>query len=58
MMGLESFPSLFQQQTLDLPSLLAELGLTKYWATFEEQEVNLQVFLSLTENDLKEVGIK
>lgn len=25
---------------------------------FEEQDVDLQVFLSLTDNDLKEIGIK
>ena len=47
---------LFQEQ--DLSSFLTELGLTKYISVFEEQEVNLQVFLSLTDNDLKEVGIK
>ncbi|KAL4229131.1 Ankyrin repeat and SAM domain-containing protein 3 [Mactra antiquata] len=43
---------------LDLSSLLEQLGLSKYMTTFEEQDVDLQVFLSLTDNDLKEIGIK
>ena len=49
--GLESRPE-------DLGTLLRQLGLSKYLGTFEEQDVDLQVFLSLTDNDLKEVGIK
>ena len=43
-------------QTLE--ALLNELGLSKYLSTFEEQDVDLSVFLTLTDNDLKEVGIK
>lgn len=42
----------------DLPTMLDQLGLTKYLPIFEEQDVDLQVFLSLTDNDLKEIGIK
>lgn len=42
----------------DLASLLEQLGLSKYLPTFDEQDVDLQVFLSLTDNDLKEIGIK
>ncbi|XP_046369283.2 ankyrin repeat and SAM domain-containing protein 3-like isoform X1 [Haliotis rufescens] len=42
----------------DLHTLLQQLGLQKYLATFEEQDVDLPVFLSLTDNDLKEIGIK
>ena len=42
----------------DLPEMLGELGLGKYLDKFEEQDVDLQVFLSLTDNDLKEIGIK
>ena len=42
----------------ELASFLQTLGLAKYVPVFEEQEVNFQVFLSLTDNDLKEVGIK
>ena len=38
--------------------MLDQLGLTKYLPIFEEQDVDLQVFLSLTDNDLKEIGIK
>ena len=42
----------------DLASLLEDLGLSKYLTTFDEQDVDLPVFLSLTDNDLKEIGIK
>ncbi len=49
---------MLQQRPPDLASLLRELGLSKYLATFEDQDVDLPVFLSLTDNDLKEVGIK
>ena len=42
----------------DLAELLDSLSLSKFLPTFEEQDVDLQVFLSLTDNDLKEVGIK
>ena len=42
----------------ELAAFLMELGLAKYIPVFSEQEVNLQVFLSLTDNDLKEIGIK
>ncbi|XP_050416603.2 ankyrin repeat and SAM domain-containing protein 3 [Patella vulgata] len=42
----------------DLASLLEKHGLCKYLPIFEEQDVDLTVFLSLTDNDLKEVGIK
>ena len=42
----------------DLSALLTQIGLVKYMALFEEQDVDLQVFLSLTDDDLKEVGVK
>ncbi|XP_076458051.1 ankyrin repeat and SAM domain-containing protein 3-like [Babylonia areolata] len=42
----------------DLAALLEQLGVGKYAALFAEQDVDLQVFLSLTDNDLKEIGIK
>ncbi|XP_071807043.1 ankyrin repeat and SAM domain-containing protein 3-like [Asterias amurensis] len=43
----------------DLEHLLESLGLrTKYFHIFEEQDVDLRVFLTLTDSDLKEVGIK
>ena len=47
-----------KHQPLDLRTLLLDLGLAKYIATFEEQDVDLHVFLSLTDSDLKEIGIK
>ncbi len=46
------------QRPKDLRSLLEQLGLEKWLAVFDREEVNLQVFLSLTDQDLKEVGIK
>jgi len=42
----------------DLATFLEELGLGKYLKVFEEEDVDLQLFLSMTDNDLKEVGIK
>lgn len=42
----------------NLAELLEELSLTKYLPIFEEQDVDLQVFLTLTDNDLHEIGIK
>ncbi|XP_007937787.1 ankyrin repeat and SAM domain-containing protein 3 [Orycteropus afer afer] len=41
----------------DLASLLEQIGCLKYLQVFEEQDVDLRVFLTLTESDLKEVGI-
>ena len=45
-------------QVRDLSTLLQQMGLVKYQSAFEEQDVDLQLFLSLTDNDLKEIGIK
>lgn len=42
----------------DLGEMFSQLGLTKYLDKFEEQDVDLQVFLSMTDNDLKELGVK
>ncbi|XP_013420925.1 ankyrin repeat and SAM domain-containing protein 3 isoform X1 [Lingula anatina] len=42
----------------DLKTFLEELQLSKYLKVLEDEDVDLQVFLSLTDNDLKEVGIK
>ncbi|KAM6953318.1 bicaudal C homolog 2 [Aplochiton taeniatus] len=41
----------------DLPVLLSQLGLEKYSDVFQEQEIDFQTFLTLSEEDLKEVGI-
>lgn len=43
---------------MNLHQLLVELGLAKYSPIFEEQDVDLAVFLTLTDNDLKEIGVK
>lgn len=42
----------------DLREFLANLNLLKYFPTFEKQDVDLTVFLSLNDEDLKELGVK
>ena len=42
----------------DLRTVLMELGLGKYADVFDEQDVDLPMFLTLNEDDLKEVGIR
>ena len=42
----------------DLESLLSEIGCGKYLPLFQEQDIDLQIFLTLSEADLKEIGIK
>ncbi|KAG8557592.1 hypothetical protein GDO81_016671 [Engystomops pustulosus] len=41
----------------DLAELLEQIGCSKYLSIFQEQDVNLRIFLTLTETDLREVGI-
>ncbi|MEQ2192148.1 Protein bicaudal C 1-A, partial [Xenoophorus captivus] len=43
--------------TDDLPKLLSQLGLIKYIDLFEQQEIDYQTFLTLSDEDLKEVGV-
>uniref|UniRef100_A0A3P9ASR8 Bicaudal C homolog 2 n=1 Tax=Maylandia zebra TaxID=106582 RepID=A0A3P9ASR8_9CICH len=43
--------------TDDLPELLGQLGLLKYIDVFEQQEIDYQTFLTLSDEDLKEVGV-
>ncbi|XP_068596372.1 bicaudal C homolog 2 [Brachionichthys hirsutus] len=45
------------QMTDDLPDLLSQLGLIKYIDVLEEQEIDYQTFLTLSDEDLKEVGV-
>uniref|UniRef100_A0A3Q3JJ98 SAM domain-containing protein n=1 Tax=Monopterus albus TaxID=43700 RepID=A0A3Q3JJ98_MONAL len=45
------------QMTDELPELLSQLGLIKYIDVFEQQEIDYQTFLTLSDEDLKEVGI-
>ncbi|XP_019938288.1 ankyrin repeat and SAM domain-containing protein 3 [Paralichthys olivaceus] len=42
----------------DLREFLAQIGISKYLSLLEEQDIDLRIFLTLTENDLKEIGIK
>uniref|UniRef100_A0A914WJL1 SAM domain-containing protein n=1 Tax=Plectus sambesii TaxID=2011161 RepID=A0A914WJL1_9BILA len=41
----------------ELPLLLRQLQLEEYCGLFEEQEVDMETFLSLTDKDLRELGI-
>lgn len=41
----------------DLTEFLEQIGFSKYLALLEEQDIDLRIFLTLTENDLKEIGI-
>ncbi|KAM4820171.1 ankyrin repeat and SAM domain-containing protein 3 isoform 2-T2 [Thomomys bottae] len=41
----------------DLAALLEQIGCLKYLQLFEEQDVDLRIFLTLTESDLKEIGV-
>ncbi|RXM32482.1 Ankyrin repeat and SAM domain-containing protein 3 [Acipenser ruthenus] len=41
----------------DLGEFLETIGFSKYVPLLEEQDIDLRIFLTLTENDLKEVGI-
>ncbi|XP_068092757.1 ankyrin repeat and SAM domain-containing protein 6 [Hyperolius riggenbachi] len=42
----------------ELSAILRKLSLEKYQPIFEEQEVDMEAFLTLTDGDLKELGIK
>ncbi|KAG7272830.1 hypothetical protein CRUP_025810 [Coryphaenoides rupestris] len=42
---------------VDLSEFLEQIGFSKYLPLLEEQDIDLRIFLTLTENDLKEVGI-
>ncbi|XP_043957592.1 ankyrin repeat and SAM domain-containing protein 3 [Gambusia affinis] len=41
----------------DLAEFLEQIGFSKYLPLLEKQDIDLQIFLTLTENDLKEIGI-
>nr|XP_015215494.1 PREDICTED: ankyrin repeat and SAM domain-containing protein 3 isoform X1 [Lepisosteus oculatus]XP_015215495.1 PREDICTED: ankyrin repeat and SAM domain-containing protein 3 isoform X1 [Lepisosteus oculatus]XP_015215496.1 PREDICTED: ankyrin repeat and SAM domain-containing protein 3 isoform X1 [Lepisosteus oculatus] len=41
----------------DLAEFLEQFGFSRYLPLLEEQDIDLRIFLTLTENDLKEVGI-
>uniref|UniRef100_A0A673VIY1 Bicaudal C homolog 2 n=1 Tax=Salmo trutta TaxID=8032 RepID=A0A673VIY1_SALTR len=45
------------QPTDDLPELLSQLGMGKYVDVFQQQEIDFQTFLTLSDEDLKEVGV-
>ena len=41
-----------------IEEFLSSLNLSKYLSLFEEQDVNMHALLTLTDNDLKEIGLK
>ncbi|XP_034426205.1 ankyrin repeat and SAM domain-containing protein 3 isoform X2 [Hippoglossus hippoglossus] len=41
----------------DLADFLEQIGFSKYLPLLVEQDIDLRIFLTLTENDLKEIGI-
>ncbi|KAF3704535.1 Ankyrin repeat and SAM domain-containing protein 3 [Channa argus] len=41
----------------DLAEFLEQIGFSKYLPLLSEQDIDLRIFLTLTENDLKEIGI-
>ncbi|XP_077388519.1 bicaudal C homolog 2 isoform X1 [Festucalex cinctus] len=45
------------QRMDDLSELLSQLGLMKYIDVLEQQEIDYQTFLTLSDDDLKEVGV-
>ncbi|XP_022092775.1 protein bicaudal C homolog 1-A-like isoform X2 [Acanthaster planci] len=53
----EGSNSLTQSKKPDLADLFINLGLGKYADVFQQQEIDLSTFLTLTDNDLKELGI-
>ena len=44
--------------TDDLPTILSKYGLAKYTDLFLRHEVDLQTFATLTEQDLREIGVQ
>lgn len=53
--GFDAAPTLPFLQ--DLAEFLEQIGFSKYLPLLEEQDIDLRIFLTLTENDLKEIGI-
>ncbi|TMS22159.1 Ankyrin repeat and SAM domain-containing protein 3 [Larimichthys crocea] len=41
----------------DLAEFLEQIGFSKYLPLLEKEDIDLRIFLTLTENDLKEIGI-
>ena len=55
---IEMIESSYPIGTVDeLKTMLKKLSLERYQPIFEEQEVDMEAFLTLTDNDLKELGI-
>ncbi|XP_049856484.1 protein bicaudal C homolog 1 isoform X1 [Schistocerca gregaria] len=44
-------------KTKDIASLLTSIGLEKYICIFTNQEIDVDIFRSLTESDLREIGV-
>ena len=57
-MTVEQCPDSFEHDQTDLGIILQKLSLECYQPIFEEQEVDMEAFLTLTDCDLKELGIQ
>ncbi|XP_064388717.1 protein bicaudal C homolog 1-B-like isoform X2 [Halichondria panicea] len=54
--GLQAEQDLYKGVT-DISSLLQQLGLEHYQERFEEEELDFDTFLTMSESDLKEIGV-
>ncbi|KAK3920505.1 Protein bicaudal C [Frankliniella fusca] len=49
--------SISSMKSTDLTSLLISIGMEKYINVFKEHEIDLNVFMTLTDKDLRDVGV-
>lgn len=42
---------------IDLHNLFSSLELMDYWPLFQRQNIDMETFYSLTENNLKDIGV-
>lgn len=49
--------SVSSMKTTDLTSLLISIGMEKYINIFKEHEIDLNVFMTLTDKDLRDIGV-
>lgn len=57
-LGVQQLTATSNQTFTDLKCFLESIGLEKYFYVFEEQAVDLPVFLTLNDNDFQEIGIR
>lgn len=52
------YNNLFVYSDYHMEKLLKQLSLEKYWPVFDKQNIRYNDFLKLSEQDLKDIGIK